>query len=94
MKIYLAHAGLPGQGRLGDPLPLVEHAEQVHDSAVGEVGLILLDILVQIGLAHQLLLQIIGPFLSQTSHPPFTSRPKSSILTLHCFARYYNMLSA
>ena len=63
MEVDLAHSRPPGQLRLGQAASLIELRQKRGYVRIREMGFVLCDILVQVGLAHQLLAQIVGGFL-------------------------------
>ena len=63
MEVDLAHSRPPGQLRLGQAASLIELRQKRGYVRIREMCFVLCDILVQVGLAHQLLAQIVGGFL-------------------------------
>lgn len=63
VQVDLAHAGLSGQGRLGDILLLIERCQQFRNTLLREKRSVLIHIGVKTWLVHQFILQIIGGFV-------------------------------
>lgn len=70
VEVDLAHPGPPGQLRLGQTAGLIESCQKPGYVCVRKIRLVLCDVLIQVGLAHQLLIQIAGGFLPHTLSSP------------------------